>query len=193
MSVFEYIIGIHSIVLGLATASVLSTIAEQIKYRQNLQLYWVHSLWCVTLLFFILSGWWGFWYTFEKLQEISIFTFLYSFQFSIVMYICARLLSPDPTRESELSSIEEYYFRIKTPFLLFLLYGNGTWAIAGYIDILPVQEPDDPTVMMLGTAVFALIILAAVIFKNRWVQGGVVVAVLLIQILGEASQGAISL
>ena len=56
MTVFEYIIGIHSIVLGLAIASLLSTFAEQLKYREAKHLYWVHSAWCLTLLFFYRLG-----------------------------------------------------------------------------------------------------------------------------------------
>ena len=193
MTVFEYIMGIHSIVLGLATASLLSTFAEQLKYREATGHYWVHSAWCVTLLFFILSGWWGYWYTFDKLENISIFTFLYTFQYSIAMYLCARLLSPDPVREPEGTSIEEYYFRVKTPFLIVFLYGILTWSLASPLGVLPSLPQGELTEAVVGWIVFNTLLLAAIFSSNRLLHGVVVTLILLMQIAGEAAQGAIGL
>jgi hypothetical protein len=61
MSVFEYIIGIHTIVLGLATAKLLSTFADTIKYRMTIGPFWVHTLWCVVTQLAIIGWWWFMW------------------------------------------------------------------------------------------------------------------------------------
>ena len=57
LSTFEYIVGIHTIVLGLATAYLLTTITDTIKYRKSIRHYWVHTAWSVVLQF-VLIGWW---------------------------------------------------------------------------------------------------------------------------------------
>jgi hypothetical protein len=190
MTVFEYIMGIHSIVLGLATAILLSTIAEQLKYREVIKPYWVHSAWCGVLLFFILSTWWGYWYTLEQIENISIFEFLYTFQFSIVMYLCARLLSPDPLREQE-SSAEDYFFRIKTPFLLILLFGITAWSVFGLTGLLPSSTPVVISEAIAGLIILYGIFLVGIFSSNRRVHGVIVISVLVLQVIGEVSQGAI--
>ena len=189
MTVFEYVIGIHSIVLGLAIASLLSTLAEQLKYREVAKPYWVHLVWCVTLLFFIISTWCEYWQVLEQLEAISIFEFLYTFQFSIVLYLCARLLSPDPIREIE-ASAESYFFRIKTPFLLVLFF--GMLVIEAGLLPAPLPPPGGSEVLRIISGVFILGgILAGIFSSNRRVHGVIVIFVLVGQIIGEALQRAI--
>ncbi len=53
---FEYLVGIHAIVLGLATAYLLTTLADTIKYRATISHYWVHTAWCVLLQLLLIGG-----------------------------------------------------------------------------------------------------------------------------------------
>ena len=67
MTLFEYIAGIYSIVLGLAVANVLTTLSDVIRYRKRATHYWVHSVWCVTVLFMLVATWWAYWRQFQLL------------------------------------------------------------------------------------------------------------------------------
>ena len=72
MSPFEYIVGILSIVLGLALANLLSTIVETVKYRHTVTHYWVHTLWCAAMVFNIVGTWWYLWRSMSGIEVVSL-------------------------------------------------------------------------------------------------------------------------
>lgn len=192
MGVFEYIVSIHSIVLGLAIASLLSTFAEQLRQRDMARVDWLHSLWCISLLFQILSGWWGYWYTFEEMESMSIFTFAYSFQFSIAMYLCARLLSLETRDNSHAILTENQFLQVKTPFLIAYTYGISTWILAPLLGVYPDYGVESSALLLLfGSAFYFALILVALFSNNKLIQGIVVVTLLILQVAGEAAQGAL--
>ena len=190
MNVFEYIVSIHSIVLGLAIASLLSTFAEQLKQRDMAQIDWLHSLWCLSLLFHILSGWWGYWYSFEEADSMSIFTFAYSFQFSIAMYLCARLLSLETRDGSREVPTENLFLQVKTPFLIVFAYGMFTWALATLLGVYTDHEAQ-PLDSWLSSAFYFSLILVALVSNRKLIQGFIAATLLILQVASEVAQGAL--
>ncbi|MCZ6616857.1 MAG: hypothetical protein O7E57_01900 [Gammaproteobacteria bacterium] len=119
MSVFEYVVGIVSIVLGLALASLLGTIVETVKYRHTVNHYWVHTLWCAAMVFNIVGTWWYLWRSMSGIEIISVPQFSIALGLASLLYAISRLLSPDHTLSSALN-LETYFYEIKTPFLICL-------------------------------------------------------------------------
>ena len=107
------------------------------------------------------------------------------------MYLCARFLSPDPLRESETTSIEDYYFRIKTPFLSIFMYGMITWPIGEYLGLYSAETTALSLADLLGLAAIFVLLLAAILSSNRNVHGVVVIAILVLQVAGEVAQGSL--
>jgi len=107
------------------------------------------------------------------------------------MYLCARLLSPDPTRESETTSTEDYFYRVKSPFLTVFLYGLLTWFLADPIGITNTLPQGLPLSEMLGMTLFSALLVAGIVSSNRHLHGAVVILILLMQVAAVAVQGAI--
>ena len=50
MSVFEYIMVLVSIIIGLGITHILKNIVFLIQHK-DVQFYWVHTLWCIDIFF----------------------------------------------------------------------------------------------------------------------------------------------
>ncbi len=99
MEIFEYVIVLTSIVIGLAVTHLMQGIAGLVQHPGRDRIWWVHlgwvAFWLLTSIF-----WW--WWEF-RLQQIQVWTFqLYLFVtvYAFVMYLICALLFP--------SSLEGY-------------------------------------------------------------------------------------
>ncbi len=122
MSTFEYIVGILSIVLGLALANLLSTIVETIKYRRTVTHYWVHTLWCGAMVFNIVGTWWYLWRSMSGIEVVSLPESSLALGLVSLHYAISRLLGPDHSLSSAVN-LETYFYEVKTPFLVCLSAG----------------------------------------------------------------------
>ena len=127
MQMFEYIIVLISIVIGLALTHLMQGIAGLIQHPDRARIWWVHLLW-VGYMFLASIFWW--WFEF-RLQRIETWTFsLYAFVVFHAFYIyliCALLFPRD------LEGYEGYrdYFLSRRKWFFGLLIG---WAPVDLID-----------------------------------------------------------
>lgn len=121
MSEFEYIIGIHTIVLGLATANLLTTIADTAKHRKTIRPFWVHTLWCVILQLTIIGWWYALWRDLSGVSVFSYANFLVVFSVSVAFYLMASFLSINISNDRTVD-LEAYFFQIRIPAFLSLAY-----------------------------------------------------------------------
>lgn len=93
MTLFEYLSVFLSVIMGLGVTHVLVGFSKTIHYRQTLELSWVHTLWAVNILIYIVIIWWGmFWWS--KQIQWSFFEFLLLLLYAITLFLAASLLYP---------------------------------------------------------------------------------------------------
>jgi len=118
MSEFEFIIGIFTIVLGLGTTHILTTLADTLKHRSTITHYWVYTAWLVVMQFSLIGYWYGAWRGMHELEEFPFLLFLAAFVFNaIIPYLACRLLSVDIAAEPGLD-LHAYFQRIRVPFFV---------------------------------------------------------------------------
>jgi len=61
MSLFEFLMVLVSIIIGLGLAEILTGIAKMIRARASIQPYWVHAVAVVVLFGALLQQWWEIW------------------------------------------------------------------------------------------------------------------------------------
>jgi hypothetical protein len=188
VTVFEYVASIYSIVLALSAASTLSALAETIKHRRSIKQYWVHTAWCSTFLFYHLALWRGIWFETAGSDQLTIFEMLPYFQWVVLWYIASRLLSPEADGARSID-LEEYFFSIKTPFLVFFL----TPAIINFVWLFLLGGLKNAGTAVFITVIFQWLILLWGIFSRvRWVHAFVVVGYFFASLAQEILQGAIA-
>ncbi len=121
MSEFEYIVGFHTIVLGLATAKVLTTLSDTLKYRESIKGFWVHSLWCVIVQLNIIGFWYAIWRIHSENTAFSYAEFLAYFSVSVSFYLASSFLSLDLGDDKKVD-LEQHFFRVKFPALASFSY-----------------------------------------------------------------------
>lgn len=117
MSPFEFVISLHAIVLALAIANVLIALGDTLKYRNRLQLSWLHGGWCVFFLFGTLSLMFAIWEIETANPSTTIFEVLPAFQWTVFVYIATRLLNPD-LATGDVKDLDTYFMEIRRPFFI---------------------------------------------------------------------------
>lgn len=93
MGVFEYLGVLLSVIMGLGVTHLLAGLSKAIHHRKTLSFYWVHTLWTVNILIYVVIIWWGmFWWSGQ--QEWSFFQFLLLILYAILLFLAASLLFP---------------------------------------------------------------------------------------------------
>ena len=107
MNLFEFIMVLTSIIVGMSLTELLSGIADSMTRRNKREFSWLHLLLSFALLFAIIQTWWELW-DFHTTTEWTFSNLLLMLSPSIVLYLVARILNPG--REFK-SSVENYYFK----------------------------------------------------------------------------------
>jgi hypothetical protein len=107
MALFEFLMIMISIVIGLALSEMLTGLGRLVRERDTVQFYWIHLLFQFGLFFGLLQQWWESW----DLVDIGTIGFpsalLLLFP-SIILYLIAHLLYP---RTAPGADLQEYYFK----------------------------------------------------------------------------------
>lgn len=93
MALFEYLGVLISVVMGLGITHLLIGTSKVIEHRDSIRVYWVHSVWTVNILIYILVIWWGmFWWS--SLEEWSFYHFLFVTLYAVALFLLAAVLYP---------------------------------------------------------------------------------------------------
>ena len=144
MQMFEYIVVLISIVLGLALTHLMQGVAGLIQHPERARIWWVHLMW-VAYMFLNSIFWW--WYEF-RLQRIETWTFsLYAFVvfYAFYIYLICALLFP-----RDLEGYDGYrdYFLSRRKWFFGLLIG---WGAVDLIDTAIKNTPEMNYFASLGT------------------------------------------
>ena len=107
MGLFEFLMILVSVVIGLGLAEVLTGGANLLRSREEVRFYWIHVAFQFGVFFALLQQWWEFW-DMEGVGEISFLAVLAILAPPIFLFLIANLLYP---KEVEGVDLEEYYFR----------------------------------------------------------------------------------
>jgi len=94
MNSFEYLSVFVAVIMGLAVTRLLSAVGGTLRHRKSVEGHWVHSLWALNVLFYVVSIWWSL-FAWNQLSEWNYFLFLFIVLYAIVLYLLADVLYPD--------------------------------------------------------------------------------------------------
>lgn len=110
MSIFEFLMVLVSLIVGLGVAELLTGVAGIIRDRDTVKTYWVHSLFIVIVFLALLQQWWEIW----GVRDLPLWTFpglLMMLGAPVGLFLIANLLFPDPIKGADFRDF--YYQRMK--------------------------------------------------------------------------------
>ena len=114
VSLFEFIVGMVSIILALAVAQLLVGVSELMQRRARVKFFLPHGIWVVNLFLLTFLHWWSLW-TFRDLPW-NFAMFFYSLVGPSLMFFLATMLSPRD-RSSETIDLMAHFLNIRQFFL----------------------------------------------------------------------------
>jgi len=114
MSLFEFIVGMVSIILALAIAQLFVGAVELMQQRTRVRFFLPHSIWFVNLFIITTLHWWSLW-TFRDLPW-NFAMFFYSLLGPSLMFFAATMLSPRG-QSSENIDLMAHFLSIRQYFL----------------------------------------------------------------------------
>lgn len=174
MSVMEFILVAHAIIVGLAVAEILRGFADIIRSEQLRVSYRLLLLasWALLLL---LQVWWAIWRVGDR-AEWSFPEFLIFLLPVAILYVIARLCFPEKVTESDL---QVYYLRVTR--VIFLLvaatYASFAFLLSPFIfdEIIPAVFASQIVLVVLAIAAsryqapgFHLLVLVVMIAQVVW-------------------------
>jgi len=169
MQMFEYVIVLISIVIGLALTHLMQGIAGLIQHPSRARTWWVHLVW-VAYMFLSIVFWW--WWEFQ-LQHIETWTFaiyLFVVLYAFYLYLICAILFP---RDLEGYDGYKAYFLARRFWFFGLLIG---WSV---IDVIDTWIKGSDYVASLGaTAVIFNVLLALCAIVGMLVRRGSIQAII---------------
>jgi hypothetical protein len=111
MSLFEFLMVLVSIIIGLGVAEILTGVGRQVRCRDSIHSYWVHSVLVTGIFFACLQQWWEIW-GLRVVPEWSFHGLVMMLTGPVGLFLIAHLLFPEPVRGANL---REYYFGAMRP------------------------------------------------------------------------------
>ena len=174
MGLFEFLMVLVSVVIGLGLTEILTGWANLLRARDGIRFYWVHVLLQGGVFFALLQQWWEFW-EMEGMGEISFFAVLTLLASPILLFLIAHLLFP---AQAQGANLEEYYYRQSS--LLWILVVLGTLK-GTFLDALVFGYPVFHPANLSGIPMVACALVLAV-SKNRRLHG-VLVPIIILTVL----------
>lgn len=101
---------------------VLAGIGEMLQARSRRRIYWVHTIWIINLLLYVVVAWWIF-YRWRNQEPWTFYLFIFVLISPTILYLASVLLFPS---ESELDKPIDYkthyYANHRAFFILFCLF-----------------------------------------------------------------------
>ena len=111
MSLFEFMMIVVSIIVGLGLAEILTGVARLIRDRSSISGYWVHSFLIAIVFTALLQQWWEIW-DLQRYSEWTFFGAVMMLTGPMGLFLIAHLLFPASMRDADL---EAYYYGALRP------------------------------------------------------------------------------
>jgi len=107
MGLFEFLMILLSVIIGLALTELLTGVASLLRVRQSVRFYWVHVGVQFGIFFALLQQWWESW-GLARVEAISFGSVLLLIVPSLILFLIAHMLFPRPAAGANL---EDYYYK----------------------------------------------------------------------------------
>jgi hypothetical protein len=111
MSIFEFLMVLVSIIIGLGVTEILTGVARSLRSRATVKFYWVHMVVVVFIFVALLQQWWEIW-GLRSVTEWSFLALIFMLTAPVCLFLISHLLFPDPINEAD---IESYYYKEMRP------------------------------------------------------------------------------
>ena len=107
MNMFEYVMVLASIIIGLGIANLLQGFATIVQHPTRKRAYWVHLVWGAYL--FVLAVFWWWWeFTLRTIHDWSFELYLFVLGYAFLIYLVCALLFPNDL--DEYADYKEYFY-----------------------------------------------------------------------------------
>jgi hypothetical protein len=114
MTLFEFIVGMISVILVLAIAQLFVGVAELMQRRARVRFFLPHGIWVISLFLITFVHWWSLW-TFRDLSW-NFAMFMYSLIGPSLMFFAATMISPRDW-SAEIIDVMDHFLNIRQLFL----------------------------------------------------------------------------
>jgi hypothetical protein len=111
VSLFEFLMVLVSIIIGLGLAEILTGVARLIRGRASIEGYWVHAVAVVTIFTALLQQWWEIW-SLRSAPEWTFLGLLMMLCGPVGLFLMAHLVFPEPLHDVKLRT---YYYEGMRP------------------------------------------------------------------------------
>ena len=174
MALFEFLMVLVSIVVGLGIAEVLTGVARLLRARATVRYYWVHGVLTAATFVALLQQWWEVW-GLNDVPEWSFVGLILMLVGPICLFLMAHLIFPEVGQEADL---EAYYYGPMRP-----LWALGALAIVGSTSFRPVVFGDPLLAWDNATSLLGLVVFAVLLSTSRRMTHAIVVPVILVSLL----------
>ena len=118
MSAFEFVGVLFSVIVGLAISHLLSAVSDLIEIYDRVKLYWVNSIWALTIFIWDIFSWWGMW----ALNDLEYWD--YPGVFLVVVnlsgiYLMTTLVLPQAS-ESGIVDLKKHHYQVHKIFFIIM-------------------------------------------------------------------------
>ena len=116
MSSFEFVAVLFSVIIGLAISHLLAAVSDLVESSKRVKLYWITSIWIITVLIWDIFSWWGLW----ELQSLEFWDYP-SFFLVVVnlsgLYLMTTLVLPQASGSKNID-LRQHYYSVRKIFFL---------------------------------------------------------------------------
>ena len=131
MSPFEFITIFSSLILGLALTHIFRAVSDLYEIRERVKLYWLNSLWVITVMMWSIFTWWGLWKLSIEMTEWHYFQYWFLVMNLSSIYFFTTLVLPKATDEGDID-LEAHYFSVQKAFFSIVAFSLFSSAVVNY-------------------------------------------------------------
>jgi hypothetical protein len=117
---FNYIAVLVSIITGLAATRLMSGMSEMIQAANRPRVYWVHTMWIISLFIDLMLYWWLL-YRWRTAPNWTFFLFVWVTIPAILVYLASAVLFPGELETTGSPTWRDYYYKNRRGF--FFIFG----------------------------------------------------------------------
>ena len=121
MSPFEFVTIFYSVILGLALTHIFRAVSDLYEIRERVKMYWLNSVWVVTVIMWSIYQWWGLWDLSIKLPTWNYAQYWFCVTNLASIYFFTTLVLPKATDEG-IIDLEVHYFSVYKAFFAIVAY-----------------------------------------------------------------------
>jgi hypothetical protein len=158
VNLFEFLMVLVSIIVGLGLAELLTGVARLLRARGTTRYYWVHGVLTTTIFVALLQQWWEAW-GLRAVPQWSFLALVLMLAGPTCLFLISHLLFPEVTPEVD---VEEYYYGPMRP-----VWALGILAIVGSTSFRPIMFGDALLALDNATSFLGIIVFAGLLVSSR--------------------------